>query len=418
MGRVSQLAPRILPHRLRRMVGRDPDQDGRSASPLELLFDLAFVVSFGQASEAGAELIAHGHVGAGVSGFVFSAVAICWAWINFAWFASGFSTDDWLFRLTTMVQIAGVIVLALGVRPVFESIDRGEPLDNSVLVAGYIVMRVGMLAHWIRVIVQDPAHRRPAIIYATTIAIAQLGWVALAVMRIESVAVVVLAVVLLYAIELGGPVIAKRDRQGVPWNPVHISERYGLLLIITIGEGIAGTVVAVAAAVDHVGWTGDTVLLVIAGTGIALALWWDYFIVPFARFLNVHRSRAPWFGYGHILIFASVAAIGMGLRVEAVVMEGDAEIGVVGGVLAVAVPMFIFTVSYFAVYSIMMRSVDPFHVLLAAGMTAFLVAAVVAAASGVSLGVCLLLVMASPFVTVVGYESVGHRHVAADSERV
>lgn len=407
----------IAPHRLQRMLGRDPHQRRRAATPLELLFDLAFVVSFAQSSEQGAELLAHGHIGAGVWGFAFCAMAICWAWVNFAWFASGFATDDWLFRLTTMVQVAGVIVVALGVAPVFESLSRGEPLDNTVLVAGYVVMRVGMLAQWVRVIVQDPAHRRVAIIYAATIAVAQVGWVLTAVIRIESTPVFVAVALLLYAIELGGPVVAKRDPQGEPWNASHITERYALLFIITLGEGIAGTVAAVAAAVNSTGWTAQAVLLVIAGTGMILAIWWSYYIVPFERFLIARRSRAPVFGYGHILVFASIAAIGMGLRVCAYVLEGDADLGVLGAVLSIVVPMVALTIAYYGTYSVLLRAVDPLHLVLAAGTLAVLVASVVCAASGVSLGVCLLVVMAAPFVTVVGYETIGYRHVAADAER-
>ena len=48
-----------------------------------------------------------------------------WAWINFSWFASAYDTDDWVYRLTTMVQMVGVIILALGVPQMFASIDKG-----------------------------------------------------------------------------------------------------------------------------------------------------------------------------------------------------------------------------------------------------------------------------------------------------
>jgi low temperature requirement protein LtrA len=37
-------------------------------------------------------------------------LAISWAWINFSWFASAYDTDDWIYRLTTMLQMVGVIV--------------------------------------------------------------------------------------------------------------------------------------------------------------------------------------------------------------------------------------------------------------------------------------------------------------------
>ena len=68
--------------------------------------------------------------------------AVIWAWVNYSWFASAYDTDDWLFRLATMVQMVGVIVLSLGLPQMFESIDHGDTLDNGVMVAGYVIMRV------------------------------------------------------------------------------------------------------------------------------------------------------------------------------------------------------------------------------------------------------------------------------------
>src|ERR671921_240243 len=73
------------------------------------------------------------HVAAGVLGFLFAMFAICWAWINFSWFASAFDTDDWIYRVTTMVQMIGVVVLALGLPAMFASIEEGEQVHNEVM---------------------------------------------------------------------------------------------------------------------------------------------------------------------------------------------------------------------------------------------------------------------------------------------
>ena len=73
-----------------------------------------------------AHLLAEGHVGAALLGFGFAMFAVIWAWINFSWFASAFDTDDWIFRLTTLVQMVGVVILALGLPPMFASIDDGR----------------------------------------------------------------------------------------------------------------------------------------------------------------------------------------------------------------------------------------------------------------------------------------------------
>jgi low temperature requirement protein LtrA len=412
--RNTTATPPVAPHRIKRMTGRDPDEPHRSATRLELLFDLTFVVSFAAAADASAHLLAEGHIATAVAGFVFTAPTICWAWINYSWFASGFDTDDWVFRAMTMVQMVGVLIFALGIRPFFESIDRGEPINMGVVVAGYVVMRIAMVGQWLRAAKQAPAHRRSALIYVITILIAQAGWVLLATAGLEHLLTFFAISALLYTIEMGGPVLAKHREGGTPWHPHHIAERYGLLLIITLGEGIVGTITAVAALVAKVGWSTEAVLVVIAGTGTAFAVWWDYFIVPFGEFLNRHRRRTWGFGYGHILILSSVAAIGAGFHVAAYLVEGEATIGVPGAVAATAVPVLVFTLSYFGVYSLLVRAFDTFHLLLAAATVAILCLSVLLAMAGVSLGWCLIVVMMAPFVTVIGYETVGFQHVAND----
>ena len=125
-----------LHHHRRRMLGRDPDEVHRAATPLELLFDLTFATSFSFAAAQLAHALAAGHVGAGLIGFGFASFAICWAWINFSWFASAFDTDDWIFRLMTMVQMIGVLIVAIGLPRLFASIEHGHHLDNSVMVLG------------------------------------------------------------------------------------------------------------------------------------------------------------------------------------------------------------------------------------------------------------------------------------------
>ncbi len=128
-------------HYRERMRGRDPHETGRAATPLELLFDLTFVIAFGTAADELAHALAEDHVVDGLIGFAFATFAITWAWINFSWFASAYDTDDWVFRLTTMVQMVGVLILALGLPDMFASLVEGETVDNRVMVLGYVVMR-------------------------------------------------------------------------------------------------------------------------------------------------------------------------------------------------------------------------------------------------------------------------------------
>jgi len=404
-------------HRLRVMSGRDTDEQHRAATPLELLYDLTFVVAFGVAGEQFAHLLAEGHLAAGLIGFGFATFGICWAWINFSWFASAYDTDDWAFRLATMVQMVGVIILALGLPQVFHSLDEGHAIDNGVTVAGYVVMRVAMLFLWLRAARQDPPRRRACETYAVTIGIAQVGWVLL-VLAHPTVAVFFRWSALLTLVEMVGPVIAERGKGGTPWHAHHIAERYGLLTIITLGEGVIGTVASLSAVVESQGWSRDAVLVAVAGTGLTFGLWWMYFTVPSAEVLHVHRERAfPW-GYGHILIFGSIAATGAGLHVAATYIGHEAHIGATATVLTVAVPVAVFVFALFALYTFLVHTGDPFHIALLVGTAAVLVLAVLLASIAVPMAACLVVLMLAPLVTVVGYETIGHRHLVTALQRV
>jgi ABC-type thiamin/hydroxymethylpyrimidine transport system permease subunit len=83
-------------------------------------------------------------------------------------------------------------------------------------------------------------------------------------------------------------------------------------------------------------------------------------------------------------------------------------------VLSVVVPLFVFCVVYFGLYSVLFRAVDGLHVALACIMVAILALGVALAAAGWALGWCLLVVMLSPFVVAVCYEAFGYRHVESD----
>jgi low temperature requirement protein LtrA len=404
-------------HHRRSFTGRDPDERHRAATPLELLYDLTIVVAFGTAADELAHYLADDHVGAGVAGFAFAAFAVTWAWVNYSWFASAYDTDDWVFRLATMVQMVGVIVLSLGLPPMFASIDHGDTLDNGVMVAGYVVMRVALLFLWWQVARQDPDRAQAARSYITTIGVAQVGWVALAASGL-SVSASFAAASVLFVLELAGPQLAERKAQ-TPWHAHHIAERYGLLVIITLGEVILGTVAALNALVHgEAGWTVDAVLLAIAGVGLTFGCWWMYFAVPWGAPLAGHRDRAPMFGYGQLPMFGALAAMGAGLHVAAFTLEDEAKIDTTGTVLSVAIPVAVYVAVLYALYSVLIRTFDPFHIGLIAGTAAILVASVALAAAGVAMTVCLIVLALAPVVTVVGYETLGHRHMAEALERL
>ncbi|WP_081586068.1 low temperature requirement protein A [Tsukamurella sp. 1534] len=326
-------------HRLIRMSGRDRDEQGRTATTLELFFDLTFVVVFSLAGVQLADAVAEAHYLSAFLGFGFCAFAAIWAWINFTWLASAFDTDDWLFRLVTMVQMIGVCIMGLGVEPVFASITAGETPDNRVIVLGYVVMRVALLAQWARVAIASPTYRAAAQTYIITILVAQVGWVLTAVLPL-TLGQLLAAAFVLYVVELSGPFIAER-RRATPWHPHHIAERYGLLTIITLGEGVVGTVTAMQALVKSQGWSTDVAIFGVAAMVLNLALWWIYFSVPVGEALHRNPAKCFLWGYGHIVIFMGVAAFGAGLHVEALGVSHEAHVSNLVVASAFVVPLVI-----------------------------------------------------------------------------
>ncbi len=405
-----------LHHRLRPVIGRDPDEAHRAATPLELLYDLTFVIAFGATSSQLAHGIAEGHAGPALIAFAFSTFAVSWAWINYAWWASAFDTDDWFVRLMTLVQMSGVLIMALGIPDVFRSIEHGA-LEYGVVVLGYVVIRVGQLSLWLRVAMQDPAHRRPALAFAASLLIAQLGWSALGLSQ-PPLGVALLVTIPLYLVELLGPVVAELRLGPTPWHAHHIGERYSLIVIITLGEVVLGTASTVSAIVQEHGWSTDAALVAFAGTALAFSLWWVYFTLPSGAVLRRHRRRGFVWGYGHIVVFGALVAVGAGLDVAALATEGESALDPVSVAMSVAVPTGVLLTAFAVLYSLLFRAFDPFHLVLFAGALALLVLSGLSAAAGAPLVAWLGLIVLAPVVVIVGFETVGHRHQARLLERV
>jgi low temperature requirement protein LtrA len=294
-----------------RMRPRDPAEPHRTATPLELFFDLTFVVAVSQAASG----LASGLVGAeparALIGFLLVFFAIWWAWMNFSWFASAYDTDDVPYRLAVLTQMVGVLILAAGIP---RAMDRR---DFTVIAAGYVVMRLAMVALRVRAAIADPAGRNGALRYAVGITVAQIGWIGWLFLP-ASFRVPVFCV--LAALELAVPFWAESAGR-TSWHPAHIAERYGLFTIIVLGETLLAASVGVQAALDgHSARTLATV--VIGGVLTVFSMWWMYFDLPSERIAERVRSAftdrlsgAFVWGYGHYFVFAGVAATGAGLLV-------------------------------------------------------------------------------------------------------
>jgi low temperature requirement protein LtrA len=331
----------------RPMVARATDEEHRSATVLELFFDLCFVVAVASAASALHDEVAEDHVGDGLVGYASVFFAIWWAWMNFTWFASAYDTDDIAYRLTTLVQIAGALILAAGVP------DAMDGADFTAITIGYVVMRLAMVTQWLRAAGTDPPHRRSALRYAVGITILQVFWV-LRLFLPEGPGYA--SFLVLAAAELAVPVWAERAAP-TTWHPRHIAERYGLFTLIVLGECVLASTLAIQAALEEDAVLADLATTAVGGLLTVFGMWWLYFAKESHGFLTSLRAGIVW-GYGHYLIFASAAAVGAGLAVNVDYVTHHAAIGARGAAAAFTIPVALFLV---AVWALQIRPLQLHH---------------------------------------------------------
>jgi low temperature requirement protein LtrA len=318
------------------MAGRDPDEPHRAVTPLELLFDLCFVVAVAQAAGALHHDLAEGQLVHGVLSYLVVFFAIWWPWVNFTWFASAYDTDDVLYRLLTFAQIAGVLIVTAGVPSAFRD------LDFTVMVVGYVIMRIALVGQWLRAAREDPAGRGTALRFALGISLVQLGW---AVRLAIGPPLGLVAFVLLGLAELVIPIWAERSGRPTPWHAGHVAERYGLFTIIVIGECVLAATTAIETAFAAGGLSPALLGVALGGLLLVFGLWWSYFKHP--TVIDRHRPLRVAFawGYGHYVIFAAVAALGAGLQVAADTTRNATELAPHAAGLTVAVPAAVYLVA-------------------------------------------------------------------------
>ena len=319
---------RVLP-----MRPRDIDEEHRASTPLELLFDLCFVVAVSQAADELHSALLAGHFHTAIVGYLTVFFGIWWAWVNFTWFASAYDVDDLLYRLLTFVQIFGVLILAAGVASAFTA------GNYTVMTIGYVVMRIAMVAQWLRAASGDPAARPAALRYAAGIAVLQVGWVLRLLLPPQAG---LSSFYVLAACEMLVPAWAERagNGAGTPWHPGHISERYGLFTLIVLGECIAAVTVAIHSASSTHGVSAGLVAVVVGAVLLVFSIWWWYFENPAEEGLRMSRQMAFLWGYGHYVVFASLGALGAGLELAAEGVHGtiSSTLATTAG-MAVAVPV-------------------------------------------------------------------------------
>jgi len=313
-----------------RVTARDIDEPHRKTTPLELLFDLTFVVAVASLVRQLTHAVEVGETADAVGPFLMVFFTIWWAWNQFTWLASAYDTDDVPYRLFTMLQMGGILVLAAGVPMAF---DSG---NFAAVTIGYLILRLGLIATLLRAIRDDAETRATARRYALGIGIVQVGWL-LRLLLPEELAMA--SFVIMVVAELAVPLWADRASL-LSWHPHHIAERYGKFTILVLGESVLAVTFAVQEALEDA-VSPSLVIASIAGLALLFALWWLYFSEPAAEGLEKKRERYLFWNYGHYFLFAALAAVGAGIEIAVRSVTSDLEASelVVGYSLALPVAL-------------------------------------------------------------------------------
>lgn len=287
---------RIAPPRLR----TKEQEDKRSATWLELFYDLAFVVAVAVLSERLLGDITF----LGLASYFAYFALLWWLWASHTYYADRYDTDDLLYRVLAAAQMVTVVVLAAAL--------SGETQSTVAFAVGYAFARILLLIMYFRAYRHVPETRDLVRGYLMGFGTAALVWTA-AIFVPEGVRFGLWAVAL--AIDLATPWVMRREQAKVPLDLSHLPERFGLFTILVLGESIA----AVVAGVTHAGWTPAPVVALMAAIGVATAFWWMYFdnarggIVR--RDASVQRTWRPtgWI-YTHLPLAAALAAVAVAME--------------------------------------------------------------------------------------------------------
>ncbi|MDF1839049.1 MAG: low temperature requirement protein A [Planctomycetota bacterium] len=298
------------------IMARSREEVHRSATPLELFYDLIYVIAIASlAAQLHHALSGWHHVLPAIGMYCFLFMGIWWPWNAYTWLASGYDTDDAQFRLASFAQMVGAIVMASGVKAAF--VEQ----DFLVIMIGYVTMRIPYVLIWIKVAWDDKKSRPVALRYIVGVSLLQIAWT-IAVLHFPNWNLFVG----LMALELVVPYLAEISTdKGVntKYHSDHIEERLGLLTIIVLGESMLASVMAFEQVPKYFSME---LIQFIAGTLMILfSMWWLYFDDKVESQLGSESKAFIW-AYGHYFIYAFATAVGALISVNIDVLTHHAEI--------------------------------------------------------------------------------------------
>lgn len=293
----GQQTPLNEPPRLR-------TDDNRAASRLELFYDLAYVLVIHQIAIAFTyDLTWHG---AAVFAGVFTIT--WWSWVTMTLYANRFDTNDVIYRVLKLGATFAVAVMAASASTVTST---GVTAFTIGYVATRVVLAVLYARAWVHIIDSRPTIN---LYFATTVVSALMWTVSLATPGPVTYGLWVVGI----AIEAAAPFAATRWGPDIPLHLDHLPERFGLFVILVLGESVS----AIVLGMHETHWEMSS--LVVAGLGftIAAAVWWMYFDIGGAEAKTLLQAdddahisgRADAYIYGHLPLTLGAALLGVGIE--------------------------------------------------------------------------------------------------------
>jgi low temperature requirement protein LtrA len=272
-------------------------------TPLELFFDLVFVLAITQctalmAAEPSWTGLAKGLAVLGV---------LWWAWVGYSWLTSVVDPEEGGVRIAMFGAMAALLVVALCVPAAFD--------DSAFLfAAAYGIVRFGQVV-LLGIAGRDDAALSKSVLGLAASTALGVGLLLTAALADGWVQGALWALALL--LDMGGPIVI--DPAGWKLVPGHFAERHGLIVIIAIGESIVAIGVGVVGGVD-----AGIVAAAVAGTAVAAGLWWLYFdvvaLVAQRRLTELAPGREQnamardSYTYLHFPMVAGIVLVALGMK--------------------------------------------------------------------------------------------------------
>lgn len=294
----DQRTPLIAPPRLR-------TEDDRAATRLELFFDLAYVLVIHQLALALKDDL--GWHGVGVFAGLFAVT--WWSWVTTTLYANRFDTNDVLYRVLKLAATFAVAVMAA-------SASAAVGGDGTVAFAvGYIATRVILAGLYLRAWRHISEVRVTINLYFAATVVSALIWT---VSLLTPSPITYWLWALGIAIEAMAPFAATRWGPDVPLHLEHLPERFGLFVILVLGESIS----AIVLGMHETHWAWSSLSVAALGFTIAAAVWWMYFDIGGAEAKTllqddesaVGSGRADGYIYGHLPLTLGAALLGVGIE--------------------------------------------------------------------------------------------------------